>query len=79
MHYETDYNSIIELCSVGNDIPEIGNEITKEILRKIHPDVNDYNSVTANHFLHAGEEGVHHFHLLITALIEDINNIAVDE
>ena len=77
--YEADYENIIKLCSTENDIPRISLEDSTKILRRIRPNVNDYHSVTANHFLHAGETGINHFHLLLEALIEDINNITIEE
>ena len=50
-----------------------------EILSRIRPCVTDLHSITANHFLHAGEAGRYHFHLLLQALLSDINNVTIDE
>ena len=54
-------------------------EVSTDILEKIRPAVYDFYSVTARHFLNAGEAGIKQFHLLRKALIGDINNISVDE
>ena len=55
-------------------------EVSTDILEKIRPAVYDFYSVTARHFLNAGEAlSIRHFHLLLIVLIGDINNISVDE
>ena len=43
------------------------------------PNVNDLYSITANHFINAGEPGIKHFHLLLAALIADISNLTITE
>ena len=75
----SDYEHIIEICRSGSKMPSISREVSSEILERIRPDVNDYNSVTANHFLKAGQAGHAHFHLLLNSLIKDINNITLEE
>ena len=77
--YEADYENIIELCSSGKKIPRITLQKSTKILKSVRPQVSDYYSITASHFLHAGEIGIIHFYLLLQALISDINNITVDE
>ena len=68
-----------EVCSSGKPIPEMSIEISMNILKKIKPDVSDYYSITANHYLHAGDDGIAHFYFLIEALISDISNINIEE
>ena len=41
--------------------------------------VNDFYSVTPNHYIYAGPAGYKHFHLLLTSLLNDINNTDIDE
>ena len=41
--------------------------------------VNDVQSITANHFNYAGDIGAMHFFLLLNTCIEDINNITLEE
>ena len=43
------------------------------------PNVNDFFSVTPNHYSYAGPAGWKHFHLLLTALISNINTTSVKE
>ena len=77
--YRSDYSNIVKLCSAGLDIPRISFEIATKILKRIRSSVNDVYSITANHFLNAGNHGIHHFHLLLNTLITDINNISLEE
>ena len=43
------------------------------------PNVMDLYSITAAHYTNAGDSGVKHFYLLLSALIEDISNITITE
>ena len=45
----------------------------------IKPNVTDLYSITANHYLHAEDSGIKHFHLILAALIEDLSNITITE
>ena len=36
-------------------------------------------NITPSHFLNAGPAGCHHFHLLLKALLDDIQNTTIDE
>ena len=77
--YSSDYHHILSMCGKGPKIPEITLEKSSEILRKIRPNVNDLNSITANHFLHAGETGFLHYFLLLKILLNDVTNITITE
>ena len=77
--YNEDFEGIMELCSEGKPIPTIPIETSTKILKKLKPNVSDFYSITANHYLHAGDAGIVHFHLLLEALITDINNITLEE
>ena len=77
--YKSDYSNIIKLCSAGLEIPKITLETSTKILKRIRSGVNDLYSISANHYLNAGDPGNHHFHLLLNTLIADINNVSVDE
>ena len=63
--HEDDYHNILKLCSSGSVIPMISLEAATGILKRIRPNVNDFESVTANHFLNAGEAGLLHFYILL--------------
>ena len=67
------------ICSSSSDIPMISLETSKSILKSVRPSVNDFHSITANHFLYAGEPGIIHFHLLLKTLITNISLIKVKE
>ena len=41
--------------------------------------MNDFYSITANHFIHAGPAGFHHFHFLLSTIISNINLADLDE
>ena len=77
--FSEDYEHIIDICSNGDKIPQITLNKSKEILMKVKPGVSDLNSITAKHYLNAGETGAQHFHLLLSALISDINNTNIVE
>ena len=74
-----DYEHIIDICSNGDKIPQITLNKSKEILMKVKPGVSDLNSITTKHYLNAGETGAQHFHLLLFALISNINNTNIVE
>ena len=76
---KSDYSHILEICKSGAKIPSISLATSTRILKKIRPAVSDYYSVTALHFLNAGEAGIYHFFLLLKNLISDINNISIEE
>ena len=41
--------------------------------------MNDLFSVTAAHYIHAGEAGIDHLHFLMNAAISDLNSLALDD
>ena len=77
--FSTDYQNILKICETGDRIPPISENDAFDLLQKMKPDVNDYYSVTPNHFTYAGPAGWKHFHLLLSALIEDVSNTDIVE
>ena len=75
----TDYEYIIKICRDGLKIPPILPRKSQEILLSIKSEVNDLFSVTANHFINAGIKGFEHFHLLLNAVIENVNLSKLEE
>ena len=73
------YLNIIELCKSGEVIPPISEKDSFELLQKLKPNVNDIHSVTPNHYNYAGPAGWKHFHLLLNALLSDVNNTSINE
>ena len=74
-----DYDHILEICARGDNIPPISEKKAKEILHRIKPNVRYLNSITALHYINAGEPGLKHFHLLLSVFIEDVNRMSVLE
>ena len=74
-----DYNNIIQICRSGAKIKPISTEESVDILYSIRADVNDFFSITANHFIHAGLAGIKHFHYLISTIIKNVNLSSISE
>ena len=70
--FAAEFENIIEICKNGEKIPPLTEDKSREILMKIKPDVMDLCSMTANHYINAGEPGFRHFQLMLSALISDI-------
>ena len=77
--FTEDYNNILHLCSCGAKLPMLSIDKASEILSGIKCDVRDLYSITALHFINAGQEGLHHFQKLLNLLIQDLNNVAIEE
>ena len=73
------YEHIVEICAHGEKIPQITEAKSEEILKSIKAGVSDLYSITASHYTNAGELGIRHFHLLLTALIDDISKMDITE
>ena len=73
------YDSILHLCKTGPPIPAISSEKSAKILKSLKRNVTDLYSVTALHYLNAGQEGLRHYNCLLNALISEINNAKVEE
>ena len=74
-----DYKNIVKMCESRQKMPPISVEQSTEILRCVKPEVNDYYSITANHFINAGPAGIHHFHFLLSTVISNVNLAGLDE
>ena len=57
-----DYENVMKLAKYGGRLPDIQLHETAEILHSVRKDVNDLFSITASHFINAGESGIRHFH-----------------
>ena len=73
------YDSIMQLCKNKPPIPPISLEKSTKILRSLRKNVSDYYSITSLHYLHAGKEGIKHYHSIINGLIVDVNNSKIEE
>ena len=76
---DEEYKNIVRICKEGIKVPPISLQQTKSILSSLRPNVCDYSSITANHYLHSGNPGLVHLQELINALIADMNNLKVPE
>ena len=77
--YNSDYEQIMKICTAGMKIPAITGKDASVLLHSLRPEVNDLNSLTANHFIYAGLEGVVHFTFLLNCIISDINLSSLEE
>ena len=73
------YEHILKLSQDQPSIPSISSDDSSKLLGRMKKDVKDFYSVTASHYLNAGEEGQLHFNTLINALISDVNNAKLEE
>ena len=74
-----DYEIIMKLCENHQGIPEIDMEVSNKLLHKIKKSVKDHYSITSEHYLNAGKEGLQHYNLLLNAIIADLNNASLEE
>ena len=74
-----DFRHVMELARNGAKIPPINVEESIRILYSVRDDVNDLFSITASHYINAGAKGLRHFHFLLSALIQNIDNSSLRE
>ena len=75
----SDFQHILKICGSGDPIPDISPKTSTQILISLKADVNDFYSITANHFMNAGRSGYAHFHFLLSAIIKNVNLTSLDE
>ena len=68
-----DYENIMKIANNATSIPPISPNDSTRLLYSLKADVNDFYSITANHFIHAGFEGLEYFNFLLNIIIEEIN------
>ena len=77
--FDEEYKMILNICKSGRKIPVMSKEKSTKILHSIRKNVNDFYSITASHYLHAGVAGEDHFHFLLNAVISNVNLGGVPE
>ena len=79
--YFEDFRHILDICrsSSSEKIPPVSFSKAVKILDNLRPEVNDYYSITANHYKNAGPPGYRHFYLLMNAFIADLDSICISE
>ena len=74
-----DFENIMKICKSGRQIPPISPAVSEEILKSIRGEVNDFYSITANHFINAGAPGLQLHHFILSTIIMNVNLSVVDE
>ena len=78
-HHFTNYSHILKICQAKQNIPTISLNTAKKLLSRMKIHVTDIYGITPLPYLHAGEEGLHHFTELLNVLITEVNNITLAE
>ena len=76
---QADYEQIVEICKLSRNVPEISYRKAVEILLSLRAEVNDFYSITANHFINAGQAGFEHFFFLLSSLMKNIKLASLEE
>ena len=74
-----DYHNILKICQNKKVIPKLSLVESNKIIFRMKPKVSDFFSITAMHYINAGEEGLLHFNFLLNSIITNINTATVDE
>ena len=69
----------MKICRDQPPIPPISLADSTKVLKRLKKNVLDFYSITALHYLNAGQEGLTHFNCLINAIISDTNNANIEE
>ena len=77
--FSTEYGFILDICKSGMKIPSLTREKTRKILENLRKSVNDFFSITALHYLHAGDAGLDHLCFLLNSIIDNVNNSSIQE
>ena len=78
-NFSEDYQNILKICKEKKVLPSISIAESNKLIFKLKPHVNDFFSITATHYINAGNEGLLHFNFLLNCVIEDVNLSTVDE
>ena len=74
-----EYETIIELCHSIQGLPPIDIDTSTKLLHKLKKNVKDHYSITSQHYINAGPEGLQHFNYLLNGIISDLNNASLEE
>ena len=75
----SNYDHILQLCQDQHKIPAMSRQKAGQLLGRIKKNVSDYYSITAQHYINAGEEGLSHYLDLLNAIIDNVNNATLEE
>ena len=73
------YEHIRKLCENKKPLPPISRDKAEGLLLRIKKNVKDFYSITALHYINAGEEGILHFQALLNAIVKEVNNATIEE
>ena len=73
------YEHIKKLSEDKKDLPTLSRKQAASLLHRLKKNVNDFFSVTALHYINAGEEGLTHFLALLNAVIDEVKNASIGE
>ena len=74
-----DYATIMKLCEGSYNLPRINLDKSTKLLHKIKRNVRDHYSITSQHYINAGQEGLLHFNLLLNGIIAEVKNAGCEE
>ena len=77
--FSEEYRHILDICKAGRKIPPLSKEKSLEILKSIRKNVNDFCSITALHYINAGQAGYDHFHFILNTVISNVNLAGITE
>ena len=75
----SNYDHISKLCEESRPLPLISQKVAASLLSRLKKNVKDFYSVTALHYLNAGDEGLAHFQELLNAIITEVDNATIVE
>ena len=77
--FSEEYRLIMDICKSGKKVPPLSKEKSAKILKSIRKNVNDYFSITAQHYVNAVAAGLDHYHFVLNAVITNINLAKLEE
>ena len=75
----SNYAHIMKICQANQNIPHISLKSAAKLLSRMKTHVTDIYGITPLHYIHAGEEGLHHYASLLNMFITDVNNSTLEE
>ena len=76
--FAEDHRHIVEICKYGQKIPKISQDGALTLLKRIRPEVSDFFSISAAHYLNGGEAALLHFKFLVNTVLANIEIAAID-
>ena len=75
----SNHDHILKLCQDKRTIPPINLQTSTALLNRLKKNVSDIYSITALHFLNAGNEGLKHFNCILNGIISNVNLATIEE